>query len=101
MEKELHKKVYKTKYWQKVRQMVIARDKDICFFCGKLVLNRRTIHHKEELNEENWQNFDIAYNIENLVECHAECHDLHHQRFGYKSSIVNEDLSIDYGRRKR
>lgn len=98
---ELHKKVYKTGRWKKIREEVIRRDKDICFFCGKLVLERRTIHHKEELNEDNWRNDEVAYNLDNLVECHAQCHDMHHERFGYKRSIVNADLSIDYGRRKR
>lgn len=98
---EAHKKVYKTKRWQEVRQLVIDRDKDICYFCGRLILKKRTIHHKEELNEENWTNEDIAFNLDNLVECHARCHDIHHQRFGYKDSIVNDDLSIDYSRRAR
>ena len=98
---EKHKQVYKTKAWQAVRQAVIRRDKDICFFCGRLILKRRTIHHIQELNDDNWQDESIAYNLDNLVECHAECHDYHHHRFGYKESIANDDLSIDYSRRKR
>ena len=98
---ENRKKVYKTKVWQAVRQAVINRDKDICYFCGKLILKRRTIHHLQELNEDNWQDNSSAYNLDNLVECHAECHDWHHKRFGYKESIVNDDLSIDYSARKR
>lgn len=92
--------VYKTKRWQQVRQAVIFRDKDICFFCGKLILDRRTIHHKEELNEQNWQDESIAYNLDNLVECHANCHNIHHDRHGYKKSIVNLNLDIDYSKRE-
>lgn len=93
-------KVYKSKRWLKIRQAVIDRDKDICYFCHRLILKRRTIHHLQELNEDNWQDEEIAYNLDNLVECHADCHDYHHGRFGYKQSIVNTDLSIDYTKRR-
>ena len=97
---EKHKQVYKTKLWQETRKAVIDRDRAICFFCGKIVTKRPTVHHKQELNEDNWTDFDIAYNMDNLVCCHAECHNAHHERFGYKASIVNNDLTIDYSRRK-
>lgn len=93
-------KIYHSKRWQKVRQAVIFRDKDICFFCGQLILKRRTIHHKKELNEENWQDEEIAYNLDNLVECHDYCHNFHHDRHGFKGSIVDLNLNIDYSKRK-
>lgn len=98
-----YKKIYKSKYWENVvRPAVISRDKDICFFCGKLILKRRTIHHIQELNENNFEDYDIAFNLDNLVECHDTCHNIHHDRFGYKKkkTIVNEDLSINYEGRK-
>lgn len=93
-------KFYKTSKWQEVRKQVIYRDKDICFFCQKLILKRRTIHHKQELNESNMNDYSVAYDLDNLVECHDYCHNEHHQRFGYKDSIVNYDLEIDYSKRK-
>lgn len=93
-------KVYKNKRWLKVRQAVIDRDKDICYFCGRLILKRRTIHHLQELNEENWHDEEVAYNLDNLVECHSECHNIWHERWGYKESVVNPDLSIDYSKRR-
>lgn len=96
----MKEKVYKTTRWKKIRQAVIDRDKDICYFCHRLILKRRTIHHLQELNEENWNDEEIAYNLDNLVECHSDCHDWHHARFGYKASIVNTDLSIDYSKRR-
>lgn len=96
----MKEKVYKTARWKKIRQAVIDRDKDICYFCHRLILKRRTIHHLQELNEENWNDEEVAYNLDNLVECHSDCHDIHHQRFGYKESIVNTDLSIDYSKRR-
>lgn len=97
---EKHKQVYKTKLWQETRKAVIDRDRAICYFCGKIVTKRPTVHHKEELNEDNWTDFDIAYNMDNLVCCHHECHNAWHERFGYKASMVNDDLTIDYSRRK-
>ena len=96
----MKEKVYKTARWKKIRQAVIDRDKDICYFCHRLILKRRTIHHLQELNEENWNDEEIAYNLDNLVECHSDCHDIHHQRFGYKESVVNTDLTIDYSKRR-
>lgn len=96
----MREKVYKTARWKKIRQAVIDRDKDICYFCHRLILKRRTIHHLQELNEENWNDEEVAYNLDNLVECHSDCHDIHHQRFGYKESIVNTDLTIDYSKRR-
>lgn len=96
----MKEKVYKTTRWKKIRQAVIDRDKDICYFCHRLILKRRTIHHLQELNEENWNDEEIAYNLDNLVECHDDCHNIHHKRWGYKESIVNTDLSIDYSKRR-
>ena len=93
------KKIYKTKLWQETRKAVIERDRAICFFCGKIVGSKPTVHHKEELNEENFDDFDIAFNMENLVCCHADCHREYHALYGYKSSIDNDDLTIDYTRR--
>lgn len=97
---ENHKRIYKTKLWQETRKAVIERDRAICFFCGKIITKRATVHHKEELNEDNYTDFDVAYNMDNLVACHAQCHDYWHERFGYKHGIVNDDLTIDYGKRK-
>ena len=94
------KAVYKDPRWEKVRQAVIQRDRDICYFCGKLILKKRTIHHLIEIDEHNYSDPEIAFNLDNLVECHHGCHDQYHERFG-KGTIVNADLDIDYERRKR
>ncbi len=96
----MREKVYKTARWKKIRQAVIDRDKDICYFCHRLILKRRTIHHLQELNEDNWNDEEVAYNLDNLVECHDDCHNIHHRRWGYKESVVNTDLSIDYSKRR-
>ncbi len=91
--------VYKDPRWIECRNAVIKRDRDICYFCGKLILKRRTIHHIIEINEQNYSDPKIAFNLDNLVECHADCHDQHHGRFS-KPSIVNKELDIDYSKRK-
>ena len=94
------KAVYKDPRWEKVRQAVIDRDRDICFFCGKIILKRRTIHHLTEINEYNYKDESIAFNLDNLVECHKSCHDAYHERFG-KPTMVNAELDIDYSKRER
>lgn len=91
--------VYKSPRWEKLRQEVINRDRDVCYFCKRIILKKRTIHHIIELSEENYSDENIAFNLENLVECHKYCHDIFHDRFG-KQSIVNADLDIDYSKRK-
>lgn len=95
------KAVYRNKRWEPTRKAVMQRDRGICFFCGKLVLKRATIHHLTEINEKNFQDEDIAFNLDNLVLCHSDCHDRHHKRFGYKDCIVDDDLNINYERRMR
>lgn len=95
------KRVYKTKLWQETRKAVIERDRAICFFCGKIITKRPTVHHKEELNEENFTDFDIAFNMDNLVACHAECHNLHHERFSKHSIVDPFTLEVNYSRREK
>lgn len=99
--KPYQKAVYKCPNWKGIREQVITRDKGICYFCGQLVTRRQTVHHLEEINENNFSDINIAFNLDNLVLCHADCHDEHHHRFGYKSSIVNDDLSINYEKRTK
>lgn len=97
--KPYQKAVYKDTRWNYIRNEVIKRDKGICCFCGKLVLKRGIIHHKQEINEENYGDWNIAFNLDNLVLCHQECHNTHHHLVGYRQTIVKDDLSIDYTKR--
>lgn len=98
--KNYQKQVYKDPRWKLCRDAVIQRDRDICYFCGRIILKKRTIHHLIEINENNYSDPEIAFNLDNLVECHHGCHDQYHNRFG-KQSMVDKDLNIDYERRKR
>lgn len=92
-------KVYNTTAWKKLRHDIYLRDKGICHFCGKLITNKPTVHHLQEINEQNARDPSVFLNPDNLVLCHHECHNAHHKRFGYKGSIVRDDLTIDYSRR--
>ncbi len=97
------KAVYHSQRWKnQVRPAVIRRDKYICYFCGKLILNRLDVHHIIELTEENYTDENIAFGLDNLVSSHKKCHDIHHHRFSpmlEKETIVDDDLNIDYERR--
>lgn len=94
--------VYKSDKWKRIRLAVIQRDRDICYFCKKLILKRRTIHHIIEIDETNYRDENISFNLDNLVECHSKCHDEYHERWSNnsKKSIVDEDLNINYSKRK-
>lgn len=94
------KKVYSTTRWRRLRKEIYNRENGICYFCGKLVLKKPNVHHLQEINEKNAFDENVFFNPENLVVCHHECHNAHHDRFGYKGTIVRDDLSIDYERRK-
>ncbi len=97
--KYYQKAVYKDPRWEICRREVIKRDRDICYFCKRIILKKRTIHHLIEIDETNYSNPKIAFNLDNLVECHKTCHDIYHERWG-KKSMVNIDLDIDYSKRK-
>ena len=92
--------VYKSPRWEKLRQEVINRDRDICYFCKRIILKKRTIHHIIELSEENYSDENIAFNLDNLVECHKYCHDIHHDRLSKRTLVDNANLDIDYSKRK-
>lgn len=95
-----HDIVYKTRLWEETRKAVLERDRGICYFCGKLIANRPTVHHLIELTDQNYTDFDIAYNMDNLVACHDYCHNEFHERFSKKSIVDPFTLEIDYTKRK-
>ena len=94
-------KFYNSKDWKKMRQMIIQRDKGICFFCGKLILESPEVDHEIELTKDNWFLPEISLNPELLRLAHKKCHNRRHKRFGTyeKDTIVNDELEIDYERR--
>lgn len=74
------RQVYRTAEWEKVRQYVIQRAHGLCEEClrqGRIEAGV-DVDHIEPLSDDNWQDWNIAYNPDNLQllcrPCHAEKH---------------------------
>lgn len=84
------KTFYASGKWQIFRAYIIgerAKRGDIhCEHCNKRVAKARdvTVHHIEELTPENVGDAMIAFNPENVLVVHHECHNRIHCRFGYQ-----------------
>lgn len=72
--------VYRTTEWERVRQYVIQRAHGLCEEClrqGRIEVGT-DVDHIQPLDESNWQDWNIAYNPDNLQllcrQCHAEKH---------------------------
>ena len=91
---------YTSKQWRKLLdQLKIERAKEdgqiICAYCDKPIVKRFDIigHHKEELTDENVNDFTISLNPDNVDLVHAACHNRIHNKLGYK----RRQIYIVYG----
>lgn len=82
---------YHCKPWiNLLKQLKIERLNDngeiICEYCGKPIVKKFDIigHHKEELTDENVNDFNISLNPENIALVHGRCHNYIHNKLGYK-----------------
>ena len=82
---------YHCKPWKNLlKQLKIERlndnDEIICEYCGKPIVKKFDIigHHKEELTDENVNDFNISLNPENIALVHGRCHNYIHNKLGYK-----------------
>lgn len=82
---------YHCKPWiNLLKQLKIERlndnDEIICEYCGKPIVKKFDIigHHKEELTDENVNDFNISLNPENIALVHGRCHNYIHNKLGYK-----------------
>lgn len=64
------KKLYKTKKWRWISQMVIDREHNICQYCHNPIESTFNIHHIEVATLANF------YDMDNLMLLHVECHQL-------------------------
>lgn len=74
--------VYKTAEWEQVRQYVIQRAHGLCEEClrqGRVEAGRE-VDHIIPLDEINWQDWNVAYNPENLQYLCTACHNAKHGR---------------------
>lgn len=67
---------YSTQKWKRVRDQIKVRDKMTCQRCGKPITGRYIVDHKIELNFDNYKDWDVAYNPDNLWLLCQNCHNL-------------------------
>lgn len=86
---------YHSKEWRSLtKNLRIERTNDngevICEYCGKPILKTYDCigHHKTELTEDNVNDYQISLNPENILLCHASCHNRIHDKFGRSSRMV-------------
>lgn len=62
----------------------------ICEYCNKPIVRMYDIiaHHKEELTEENVNDYNISLNPENIMLVHHKCHNFIHNKLGYNNRKV-------------
>lgn len=86
---------YRSKDWKNLLdKLKIERLNDegllICDYCGKPMTRAYDIigHHKEELTEENVNDFAISLDPEKISLVHHRCHNFIHNKLGYKQREV-------------
>ena len=90
---------YRSDIWRKVRASVINdRLKDgitICEYCDKPIVSAYDIigHHKIALTPENIDDVNISLNPDNIMLVHHKCHNIIHNKLGYK----NREVYLVYG----
>ena len=106
---------YQSKQWRKLLEQIkierLTPDGEIiCEYCSKPITKAYDIigHHKQELTEDNVNDFTVSLNPENVALVHARCHNYIHNKLGYarrqvylvygsplagKSSFVKESMS--------
>ena len=80
---------YKSSEWENFRSLLMqdrTNDKGeiICEYCGKPILKKYDCiaHHKQELTDDNVNDFEISLNPGNVELIHFRCHNEMHGRFG-------------------
>lgn len=77
-----YRNIYKKPEWRKVRSIVIVRANGLCERCkrkGKIVKGKE-VHHIKWLTDDNKDDWDIAYNPDNLILLCSDCHNEEHDR---------------------
>ncbi len=86
---------YRSTEWRKLLDTLKAERLDnngniICEYCGKPIVRAYDCigHHKEELTEENVNDYSVALNPDNIALVHHKCHNYIHNKFGHKQREV-------------
>ena len=86
---------YRSKEWERFReQLILERTEEdgtlVCEHCGKPILRKYDCigHHRQELTEENVNDYSVSLNPENVALIHFRCHNLIHERFeGFRQQV--------------
>ena len=95
---------YKSKEWEKFRQIIIDERTNkedgllYCEHCGKPIVKAYDIivHHVIELTESNVNDRSISLHPDNVQCVHHKCHNKIHKRFGFNKA-VRRKVFIVYG----
>jgi len=86
---------YQSKAWRKLLQglkieRLNANGEIICEYCGKPIVKAYDIigHHKQELTEDNVNDYSISLNTDNVALVHGRCHNYIHDKLGYSRRQV-------------
>lgn len=86
---------YQSKEWRNLlaqlkNERLNENGEIICQYCGKPVVKSFDIigHHKVELTDENVNDFQISLNPDNIIFLHHKCHNVVHNKFGYKQRKI-------------
>lgn len=74
--------VYKHPEWKKCRRVVIVRSNGLCERCKikNKIAKGKEVHHIIWLTEDNKDDWNIAYNPNNLINLCTDCHNEEHDR---------------------
>ena len=82
---------YRSKEWRSLLETLKVQRLDtdgqlICEYCGKPMVKAYDIigHHKQELTEDNVNDYNVSLNPVNVALVHHRCHNLIHNKLGYK-----------------
>ena len=86
---------YRSDEWQKFRLIIIDERTNsegfvICEHCGKPIIKAYDCiaHHIIELTEENYTDYNISLNPDNIELVHHKCHNIHHKKLCYSQRQV-------------
>ena len=92
---------YRSKEWENLLKVIRSERVNeegftICEYCGKPIVKAYDCigHHKEHLTEENYNDYSISLNPDNVMMVHHRCHNIIHDRLGMNT---RRQVFIVYG----
>lgn len=94
--------VYNTKKWKLKRKSILNKRNLTCDLCGKIITDKYNVHHKIELDYNNYLNNEIVFGDDNLMLLHIECHNIiHNKNFKKTIQLTNKSkIGVNYSVRE-